>query len=82
MVHLGKIEHPLLDQMRVYEEMREEFESDYFERWVVIDGGRLIGDYGTFHDADAGAQKLGLNPFHYLVQQVGVEPAIFISYSE
>ena len=82
MVHLGKVEHPLLDQMKVYEEMREELENDYFGRWVVIDGGRLVGDYETFHGADADAQKRGLNPFHYLVQQVGVEPAIFISYGE
>ena len=80
MVHLGKIEHPLLDQMRVYDGTREELESKCSGRWVVVDGGQLVGDYGTFHDADADAQKRGLNPFHYLIQQVWVEPAIFMSY--
>ncbi len=82
MVHLGKLEHPLIDQMNTYDEMREELESNYFGRWVVIDDGKLVGDYETFHQADADAQERGLNPFHYLVQQVGIEPAIIISYGE
>ncbi len=82
MVHLGKLEHPMIDQMRVYEEMREELEKNCFGKWVVIDDGRLVGNYETFHEADADAQACGLNPFHYLVQQVGVEPAIIISYGE
>ena len=74
MAYLGEIEHPLLDQMDAYDEMREELERKYFKRWVVIDGGRLVGDYATFHEADADAQARGLNSSHYLVQQVGVEP--------
>ena len=52
MAYLGKLEHPLIDQMRVYEKMREELESNCFGRWVVIDGGQLlVGDYETFHEA-------------------------------
>ena len=78
MVHLGKLEHPLLDQMDVYEEMREELESKYFGRWVIIDGGQLVGDYETFHDAEADAQERGLNLFNYLVTRVGVEPPIIL----
>ena len=78
MVHLGTIEHPLLDQMDAYDEMRAELESKYFKRWVVIDGGRLVGDYATFHEADADAQAKGLNSANYYIGQVGVEPAIII----
>ena len=74
MVHLGKIEHPLLDQMEAYDKMREELERKHFGRWVVIDGGRLVGDYATFHEASADAQAKGLNSANYLVNQVGVEP--------
>ena len=74
MVHLGTIEHPLLDQMDAYDEMREELESKYFKRWVVIDGGRLVGNYETFKEARADARERGLNPLNYLVKQVGVEP--------
>ena len=82
MVHLGKLEHPLIDQMRVYEEMREELESNCFGRWVVIDGGRLVGEYETFDEARADARKKGLHPLNYLTRQVGVEPPIIISYGE
>ncbi len=78
MVHLGKLEHPLLDQMEVYDEMREELERKYFGRWVIIDGGQLVGDYETFHDAEADAQERGLNVADYLVTRVGVEPPIIL----
>ena len=74
MVHLGKLEHPLLDQMDAYDEMRQELEDNYFGRWVIIDGGQLVGDYETFDEARADAREKGLNPLNYLVTQVGVEP--------
>ena len=74
MVHLGKIEHPLLDQVRVYEGMRGELENKYFGRWVIVDGGQLVGNYKTFKEARADAREKGLNPLNYLVRQVGVEP--------
>ena len=64
MVHLGKIEHPMLDQMDVYDEMRQELEDEYFGRWVVIDGGQLVGNYGTFDEARADAREKGLNPLN------------------
>ena len=82
MVNLGKLEHPLIDQMRVYAEMREELESNCFGQWVVIDDGRLVGEYETFDEARADARKKGLNPLNYLTRQVGVEPPIIISYGE
>ena len=74
MVHLGKLEHPLLDQMEVYNEMREELECKYFGRWIIIDGGQLVGNYETFQEAWADAQEKGLNPLNYLVRRVGVAP--------
>ena len=80
MVHLGKLEHPLIDQMMAYEEMRQELEANYFGRWVVIYDGRLVGDYGTFQDARAAAKERGLIPLNYLVKRVGVEPPIIVSY--
>ena len=82
MVHLGKLEHPLIDQMMVYEAMRQELESNCFGRWVVIDDGRLVGEYETFEEARADARKKGLNPLKYLTRQVGIEPPIVISYGE
>ena len=74
MVHFGKLEHPMLDQMDAYEEMRDELESKYFGRWVIVDGGQLVGNYGTFDEARADARGKGLNPLNYLVTVVGVEP--------
>lgn len=80
MVHLGKLEHPMIDQMRVYEELREELEDSHFGKWVVIDDGRLVGVYETFQDARADAKENGLHPLNYLVRRVGVEPPIIVSY--
>ena len=78
MAHMGTIEHPLLDQMHAYYEMEEELERKHFGRWVVIDGGRMVGDYATFHEADADAQAKGLNSANYYIGQVGAEPAVII----
>lgn len=82
MVHLGKLEHPLIDQMDAYDEMREELESNYFGKWVVIDDGRLVGVYDTFHEGEADAQNHGLNVMNYLITRVGVEPPIILSYEK
>lgn len=82
MVHLGKLEHPFLDQMDAYDEMREGLESNYFGKWFIIDDGQLVGIYETFQQARAAARDKGLNPLNYLVGQVGVEPPIIISYGE
>ena len=74
MVDLGRLEHPLLDQMAAYRELQQELESKYFGRWVVIDDGKLLGSYETFDEATADARKKKLNPLNYLVRKVGVEP--------
>lgn len=80
MAYLGKLEHPMIDQMKVYEEMREELEKNCFGKWVVIDGGQLMGTYETFHEARESAREKELNPLNYLVRRVGVEPPIIVSY--
>ena len=74
MVHLGKIEHPLLDQMKVYAEMQVELESKYSGRWVIVDGGQLVGNYETFDEAWEDVRHKGLNPLNCIVTQVGAEP--------
>ena len=74
MVDLGRLEHPLLDQMAAYRELQQELESKYFGRWVVIDDGKLVGNYKTFDEARADAREMELNPANYLVKRVGVEP--------
>ena len=78
MVHLGKIEHPLIDQMMMYDEMRQELEIHCFGKWVIIDGGEILGEYETFHEAEADAQERGLNVANYLVTRVGVKPPIIL----
>ena len=80
MVDLGRLEHPLLDQMAAYRELQQELESKYFGRWVVIDDGKLVGNYATFDEAEAAAKEQGLNPSAYLVRQVGTEPPLLLSY--
>ena len=59
MVDLGRLEHPLLDQMAAYRELQQELESKYFGRWVVIDDGKLVGSYKTFDEARADAREKG-----------------------
>ena len=82
MVHFGKLEHPLIDHMMMYEEMRQELESNCFGKWVIIDDGEIVGEYETFHEAESAAQERGLNVANYLVTRVGVEPTIILSYGK
>ncbi len=82
MVNLGKLEHPLTDQMMVYEEMHRELESNCLRGWVVIGDGEIVGEYETFHKAEAAAQERGLNVAYYLVTRVGVELPVILSYEK
>ena len=71
-----RFEHPLLEQVSTYEDMREELEQRYPGRWVIIFGSGLVGDYGSFQEADEAATELGLNKLECLFKPVGVETVI------
>ncbi|MXZ89930.1 MAG: hypothetical protein F4W95_00525 [Chloroflexi bacterium] len=75
-----RIEHPLLDQISAYEEQREELEMQYHGKWVVMHDGEVKGDYDTYDEAVAGLEEMGFSFFDCLVRQVGVEPAIILSF--
>ena len=76
MTDATKLRHPLLDQVSAYEAMREDLEREYPDRWVIISGNSLVGDYATFLDADEAATKMGLNKLECLFKPVGVETVI------
>ena len=82
MGHVKKLEHPLIDHMMMYEEMRQELESNCFGKWVIIGDGEIVGEYETFHKAEAAAQERGLNVANYLVTRVGVELPVILSYEK
>ncbi|MDE2959444.1 MAG: hypothetical protein OXU28_05260 [Chloroflexota bacterium] len=70
-----------LAQLVAYHEMRQSLEDDYFGRWVVIHNCELAGDYETYDEARARTRKEGFNLLDCLIQRVGVEPPIIVSYS-
>ena len=76
MTDAARFEHPLLDQVSAYEEMREQLERDYPGRWVIISESKLVGDYGSFQEADEAASRMGLNKMECLFKPVGVETVI------
>ena len=60
-------------QIKAYEEMREELEADHYREWVVLRNGRLTGTYPSFEDAaDDAVRKYGRGP--YLIRQVAAAP--------
>ena len=68
------------DQVMAYKDMREEMESAYPGRWVIIHDLQCVGDYGSFREAEAGAMESGLDLLDCYIKQVGVLPPIIISY--
>lgn len=76
MTDATRFRHPLMDQVSAYEEMRKELEQDYPGRWVIIADARLVGDYGSFQEADKAATMMGLNKTECLFKPVGVETVI------
>ena len=75
----AKLEHPLLDQLKAYEAMKDSLEREHFGRWVVIHNGLLKGDYDSYESAEAAVDVMDINATEYLVKQVGAEPNIIIS---
>ena len=75
-----RIEHPMIDQAMAYHEMRDELESRFSDRWVVMHDSHLIGDYGSYNEAKIAIEAKGLPLLDYYIRQVGVEPPIILSY--
>ena len=55
-------EHPLADELLAYQRMQDELEREHYGRWVIINGSDRVGeDDGSYQDAAAAAQELGLD---------------------
>ena len=76
------VQPPELAQLVAYHEMRQELESQYPGRWVVIHGSELAGHYETYLAARAGAREQDLDLLDCLIQKVGAEPPIILSYGD
>ena len=74
------VEPPELTLLVAYHEMRQKLESQYPGEWVVIHGSELAGHYESYQAARAGARDQGLDLLDCLVQRVGAEPPIILSY--
>ena len=76
---IARVEHPLLDQIQAYQDMKEELERDYFGRWIIIHQGRVQGDYESFDHAEEARKQLSFPIMECLIKLVGYEPTIIIS---
>ncbi len=72
-------QHPILEELGAYHRMKEELERHYHGRWVVIDGGRLVGDFATYEEADGFVMGEGLDWTRCLVRRVGYAPNRLLS---
>lgn len=63
----------LSDNIKAFEEMREELETDHFGYWAVVYEKELVGAYPDLDSAaDAAVEKCVDGP--YLIRQIGVPP--------
>ena len=75
-----RIEHPLIDELMAYHAVEAELEMQYSGQWIIMHKAEVKGAYDTYEDAVKGADDLGVSILDCLIRQVGVEPAIFLSY--
>ena len=80
MAVVERIEHPLIDELVAYHAMEAELEMQYADQWIVMQNGEVKGAYDDYQAALNGAQDIGINVWECLIRQVGVEPAIVLSY--
>ena len=59
------------DQLKLYHEMREELERDYFGRWVIFDQGKVLEHFESYNEAWAFVIDKGLDWTACLVKRVG-----------
>ena len=69
-----------LAQLVAYHEMRQTLEERYPGQWVVLCNSELVGHYDAYEAARTGACEQGLNPLDCLIQKVGAQPPIILSY--
>ena len=79
---LNLYDYPRFVNAFAYDEMKEELEREHWGKWVVIDDSKLFGVYENYEDADEAARAAGLDFFEYFITQVGLRPAIILSYGE
>ena len=67
--------HPLADELKAYEAMKETLMEHHKGKFVLIHGGDFIDAFDTFdHAAREAVRRFGRGP--YLIRQVGFEPAM------
>ena len=74
----AKLQHPLLEQIKAYDNMKDKLEHDHFGRWVIIHDCNIKGDYDSYPAAAAAAKAMRLNTTECLFRPVGVEAPIII----
>lgn len=63
----------VLENLKVYESMRDDFEAKHLHKWVVFADKQLVGIYDTNVEATSAAiQRFGEKPF--LVHEVRKTP--------
>ena len=74
--------HPLLDQLVAYHDMKEALERDFFGKWVVIYGGELTANFDSYDEAErfVWGGEGDLDVAACLVRQVGIPAAILLSH--
>lgn len=61
------------NELAAFESMRAQLESERMGKWVVVQGGQLVGTYDSFEAATEDAvRKFSRSP--YLIRQVGAPP--------
>lgn len=65
----------ITDEIKAYEEMRNELEVKFMGKWVLIYDGKLVDTYESFEEgAKDAVEKFGSGPF--LLRQVGAAAVI------
>ena len=68
----------LNDDIKVFDEMRQELEQKYTGKWVLIYNQKLVSVYDNFEKAAEDAvSKFGTGP--YLIRQIGARPIVLPS---
>ena len=67
-------------ESQFYESKREEYVEEFPDRFLLIYGAELIGDYETFSDAtDEGVRRFGPGPF--LVRKSGEDELVLTTFT-
>ena len=78
MISVERIQTPLINEMTAYENMRQEIETNYANRWIILYEAQIVGDYDNYDDALDAAQSEGINVVHCLFRKVGSSAPVLI----